>query len=89
MEAKDVMDELRISRDSASRMLRNAVAAGVIKRANKPERGNRKLFLALPAPTFVPDPSRIFRKLHLDETVRIVHPITGEQIVYTRRKKAR
>jgi hypothetical protein len=82
VDAKDVMHELEISRDRASRKLRNAESAGVIKRANKPEKGNRKLYLALPAPRFVPDPARLFRKLHLKETVQIFHPITGERIVY-------
>lgn len=88
VEAKDIMRELKVSRDRSFRMLRNAAAAGVIKRANKPERGNRKLFLAVPPPSFVPDPFRLFRKLHLHQTVRIFHPITGERIVYKPRKKS-
>lgn len=89
VDAKDIMHELHISRDRASRMLRNAAKAGVIERSNKPEKGNRKLFLALPAPSFVPDPQRLFRKLRLSEAVRIFHPITGERIVYRPRKKSR
>jgi hypothetical protein len=89
VEAKDVVRELKVSNDRASRLLRNALKAGVIKRANKPERENRKLFRALPAPTFVPDPSRLFRKLHLHHKIRIFHPITGERIVYRPRGKTR
>lgn len=84
--AKDVVREHGVSLDRAYRMLRSAETAGVIIRTNEPEKGNRKLFLAVPPPRFVPDPKRLFRKLHLKETVRIVHPITGEQIVYRRKK---
>jgi predicted transcriptional regulator len=86
VEAKDVARELRISMDRAHRMLRNAEAAGVIERANEPEKGNSKLYVAVPPPRFVPDPKRLFRKLHLKKTVRIIHPITGEEIVYRRKK---
>lgn len=86
VQAKHVARELGVSMDRAHRILRNAVAAGVIKRANAPEKTNRKLFLAVPPPRFVPDPKRLFRKLHLKKTVRIFHPITGERIVYRRDK---
>jgi hypothetical protein len=86
VQAKHVARELGVSMDRAHRILRNAVAAGVIKRANEPEKANRKLFVAVPPPRFVPDPKRLFRKLHLSETVRIIHPITGERIVYRRKK---
>lgn len=72
--------------DRAYRMLRSAEAAGVVMRANEPEKGNPKLYLAVPPPRFVPDPKRLFRKLHLKETIRIFHPITGEEIVYRHKK---
>jgi predicted transcriptional regulator len=84
--AKHVARELRISMDRAQRMLRTGAAAGVIERANEPEKGNRKLYVAVPPPRFVPDPKRLFRKLRLKKTVRIIHPITGEEIVYRRKK---
>jgi hypothetical protein len=84
--AKHIARDLGVTMDRAHRMLRNAAAAGVIKRANEPEKGNLKLYVAVPPPRFVPDPERLFRKLHLKETVRIIHPITGEQIVYRRKK---
>ena len=84
--ADDVADARGVSKDRAHRILRNAETAGVIKRANKPERGNRKFFLAVPPPRFAPDPKRLFRKLHLKRAVRIFHPITGELIVYRRKK---
>ena len=84
--AKHVARELGVSMSRAHRMLRSAEAAGVIKRANEPEKGNLKLYLAVPPPRFVPDPERLFRKLHLKKTVRIFHPITGERIVYRRKR---
>lgn len=84
--AQDVAQERGVSKDRAYRMLRSAETAGVIKRANEPEKGNRKLFLAVPPPRFIPDPKHLFRKLHLKGTVRIFHPITGELIVYRRKK---
>ena len=86
VEAKDVAHKLRVPMQRAHRILRNAAVAGVIKRANEPEKGNRKLYVAVPPPHFVPDPRRLFRKLHLKKTVRIIHPITGEEIVYRREK---
>lgn len=86
VEAKNVAHALRVSKNRAYRMLSNAAKAGVIKRTNEPEKGNLKLYLAVPAPRFVPDPKRLFRKLQLKETVRIFHPITGEKIVYRRKK---
>jgi hypothetical protein len=84
--AKDVSHAPGVSMDRAYRMLRSAESAGVITRTNEPEKRNRKLFLAVPPPRFIPDPKRLFRKLHLKETVRIFHPITGEQIVYRSEK---
>jgi hypothetical protein len=80
VEAKHIAHERGVSMDVAHRMLRNAATAGVIERANEPEKGNRKLFVAVPPPRFVPDPERLFRKLHLKKTVRIIHPITGKRI---------
>lgn len=82
VDAKEVARELGISNDKAYSKLRYAVQAGVIRIANKPERSNRKTYVALPAPRFVPDPKKLFQKLRLKETVSFVHPLTGEQIVY-------
>ena len=54
---------------------------------NTPEKSNPKLFLSNPRPRFVPDPEKLFRKLkNLDETVRFVHPLTGEPIIFRRGK---
>lgn len=80
--AKDVSRKLHISMDQAYRKLRYAERVGVIRLANKPEKNNRKKYEALPAPRFVPDPKKLFRKLRMKEVVSFVHPITGERIVY-------
>jgi hypothetical protein len=84
--AEDVAHECGSSMDRAYRLLRSGETAGVITRTNEPEKGNRKLFVAVASPRFVPDPKRLFRKLHLKQTVRIFHPITGERIVYRRKE---
>lgn len=86
--AKDIARKLGISMDKAYSKLRYAEQVGVIQRANKPEKSNRKLFLAAPRPRFVPDPEKLFRKLRdFGETVRFVHPITGKWIEYRRDRK--
>lgn len=82
VDAKEVAHELGISKDKAYSKLRYAVQAGVIRVANQPERSNRKTYLAFPPPHFVPDPKRLFRELGLTETVKFVHPLSGEWIVY-------
>jgi predicted AAA+ superfamily ATPase len=83
VEAKDIMSELKISKDKAYSKLRYAAKAGVIRQVNEPQRSNRKSYLFNPRPHFVPDPRKLFRKLKdLGETVRFVHPLTGEQVVY-------
>jgi hypothetical protein len=84
--AKDLARKLNISMDTAYRKLRSAEQAGVIRLANKPEKNNRKKYWALPAPRFVPDPKKLFRKLRLMEAVSFVHPLTGKQIVYKPRE---
>ena len=84
--AKDLARDLRISRHQAYGRLRRAAAAGTITRANKSEKGNRKLFLAAPAPRFVPDPERLFHEIKIKGPVQFVHPITGETVEYRRRK---
>ena len=80
--AEELAHKLRISKDKAYGKLRYAAQAGVIRIANKPEKSNRKRYLAMPAPHFVPDPKSLYRKLRLKETVRFVHPLTGECVVY-------
>jgi hypothetical protein len=80
--AKHLARRFHISMDQAYSKLRYAAQVGVIRLANKPERGNRKEYWPVPAPRFVPAPKTMFRKLRFKEPVSFVHPLTGEQIVY-------
>ncbi|HZQ17451.1 MAG TPA: hypothetical protein VFA90_01925 [Terriglobales bacterium] len=85
---KDLVRALKISRDQASRKLRTAAAAGTISRTNRPEKGNRKLYVAASAPRFAPDPEKLFQELKIIKgRVRFVHPITGKEIEYRREPK--
>jgi len=86
-DAKDVARKLKISRDAAYNKLRYAEKAGAVRRANKPEKSNHKLFLPAHRPRFVPDPEKLFRKLKgLGDKVRFIHPLTGESVTYRRKK---
>jgi hypothetical protein len=87
VEAKDIAHKLKITMDAAYKKLRYAEQARVIRRANKSEQGNRKFFWPVPRRRFVPDPEKLFQKLKdIEGTVRFVHPLTGETIVYRRGK---
>lgn len=87
VDAKDIMRELKLSKDAAYAKLRYAERAGVIRRANKPEKGNRKLFLPAPRPRFIPDPKKLFRKLkQLGGEICFVHPLTGKSVRFSRNK---
>ena len=66
------------------RRLRRAEKAGVIQRANRPEKWNLKQFVPTPRHRFAPDPRELFQKLKFKEPVRFVHPVTGEWLVYSR-----
>jgi hypothetical protein len=88
VQAEDLARYLSIRIPLASNKLHDAAEVGAIRRANKPERNNRKLYLPAPTPHFVPDPEELFRKLtDVEETVRFVHPSTGDPVVYTKRTK--
>jgi hypothetical protein len=88
VQAEDLARYLGIPIQPAYKKLRDAARAGAIRRANNPEKGNRKLYLPTPRPRFVPDPEKLFRQLpELSDSVRFVHPVSGESIVYTKNKK--
>lgn len=83
--ARLLANELDVSIHRAYRLLREGIEARTIRRANKPQKGNRKLFVAAEPPRFVPDPELLFRRIDTDEqTVRFVHPLTGKWITYQR-----
>jgi hypothetical protein len=63
VDAMELAKELGISKDSAYERMRRAEIAGTIERVNKPEKGNRKLFLPTPRPRFIPDPEELFQKI--------------------------
>jgi hypothetical protein len=87
VDVKDIMKEGKVSKDQAYAKLRSAERAGVIRRANQRERSNRKLYLPVPRPRFVPDPEKLFHKLEgVGDKVRFVHPLTGESVTYRRKK---
>ena len=72
--------------DKAYALLRRGEGRGTIRRANKAERNNKKYFVPAERSRFLPDPGAIFQTLDGFERVRFVHPITGEQITYTRQR---
>ena len=85
VQAENLATELEISLDRAYARLREAETAGVVRRANSPEKGNRKLYIATPPPRFIPDPEQIFQKVEgAGEKIEFVHPITGKRIKYLR-----
>ena len=79
--AVTLMKEMGISKDSAYARLRHAAEANLVRRVNKPTKGNRKLYLPSPQPRFIPDPEKVHQKV-ADQVgpVRFVHPLTGEWV---------
>jgi len=81
----DLMKELSISTDVAYTRLREAEAAGAVRRVNRPEKGNKKLFQPVPRPRFIPDPEEMFDQIaEVGSTVKFIHPLTGEWVVKNR-----
>ena len=86
VQARDLAKELGVSLDRAYERLRDAVDTGTVRRANRPEKGNKKLYAPSPRGRFLPAPEEVFRQVsEVGNTVRLVHPISGEQVVYKRR----
>jgi hypothetical protein len=85
VDVTDLMKELSISKHIAYTRLREAQAAGAIRRVNAPTKGNKKLFLATPRPRFIPDPEEMFDQIpEVGSTVKFIHPLTGEWVVKNR-----
>jgi len=85
VEARDIAHKMKISMDKAYARLRYAARIGAIQQANKPQRSNRKAYLSMPRPRFVPDPEKLFQELRgLEDQVRFVHPFTGKRVTYRR-----
>ena len=86
--AIDLAAQMEISTDRAYSLLRKAVGAGTIFRANQTSKANLKLYLPTKPRPFLPDPAELFQKLEgLPEQVRFVHPLTGKWVTYSRERQ--
>jgi hypothetical protein len=84
--AWDLGQDMRISMDKAYGLLRKAVDAGTIRRANSSTKANRKLYLPSPLRSFIPDSQEMFKTLvNGPRRVKFVHPLTGKWVVYERK----
>jgi hypothetical protein len=89
VDSKALAQRLGISKDRAYNLLRRAAATAVIRRANPPAKTNRKFFLPVPLPRFIPDPQIILDcSPEIESPVEFVDPFTGEKIIFRRRKRA-
>ena len=84
--ATDLAQEMNISSDRAYSLLRSAMDAGTVSRANQPARTNLKLYLPATGGSFLPDPEVLFHKLRdsSSERVKFVHPLTSATVKYSR-----
>jgi hypothetical protein len=86
--AEQLAERMSVSMDRAYRLLRDAVEAELIKRANEPEKGNAKTYLPAPRPRFIPDPAEMLEEIpEITAPVEFIHPLTGETIKLRRTKK--
>lgn len=86
--ARELAKELNISKERAYAQLRKATEKGLIRRANRPEKTNRKLFLPAALVRFIPAPEDVFKKAKgIQEPIKFVHPLTGKQVVYSRSER--
>jgi hypothetical protein len=86
--ASDLANAKCISKQAAYKLLRQAAAANVIRRANGPQQRNRKVYLPSPIRRFVPNPKELFKIIEgAGARVRFVHPLTGKVVEYTRRNR--
>jgi hypothetical protein len=83
--AKQLVKYTALPKDKVYAQLRRAVEQGTLVRVNKPEKGNRKLYLPAAAPRFLPDPAAVFQKIKsIPGPVELLHPITGERLRFKR-----
>lgn len=79
--AMQLSNELSISKDQAYERLRHAVEHQTIRKANSPNKSNKKLYLPTRMPTFLPHPEDLFAKVPaVGDCLRFVHPVNGEWI---------
>ena len=82
--AQQVASELSIPLHEAYERIRRATKQKLVRRANLPKKGNKKLFLLTEAGNkFLPDPKRVFKEvMGADRQLKFVHPLTGEVVIY-------
>ena len=78
-DAEALAAHLNISTDRAYRMLRDALDAGAIVRANGPEKANAKLYIRTPQARFLPRPEDLLGEIsEIPSPVQFIHPLTGD-----------
>lgn len=86
--AEQLAEQMSVSMDRAYRLIRDAVDAELIQRANEPEKGNLKTYLPVPRRRFIPDPAEILEQIpEVTAPVEFIHPLTDEKIKLRRTKK--
>ncbi len=79
-------EDMKVTMDKAYGLIRKAVSAGTIRRANSTTKANKKIYLPSPLRGFLPGPGQMFRALKDGPTrVKFVHPLTGKWVVYERK----
>jgi hypothetical protein len=86
--AEQLAEQMSVSMDRAYRLIRDAVDAELIQRANESEKGNLKTYLSAPRPRFIPDPAEILQEIpEVTAPVEFINPLTDEKIRLRRTKK--
>jgi hypothetical protein len=82
--AQEVASELSIPLHEAYERIRRAAKQKLVRRANLPKRGNKKLFRATEAGNaFLPDPKYVFKEVMGNgRRLKFVHPLTGEALIF-------
>lgn len=81
VDAEQLAEYLRISRDKAYARLRIALESKAVERANDPEKNNKKLYVPSQFPKFVPDPKEVATEfVRPEKAIVITHPITGKTL---------
>jgi hypothetical protein len=81
--ATEVAQEMSVPLHEAYERIRRAVQHKLIQRANRSQKGNRKLYLPAAARIqFLPKPEDVFEMACVSDRVKFVHPITGEPVIY-------
>lgn len=84
-DGEELAREMKISTGTAYKLLRDAKDRGSVRRANKPTKGNTKLYVPAEGTQMLPDPGDVFQKLGQTKRVlKIIHPVTGEVVEYRR-----